>query len=401
MHEIELSIMAHGTEPAGSVRPVLEQFEAQCRCHVRVRVLAWETAWTELVKIALYSTGPDVSEVGTNWISNLTAMEALRPFHPTELEAVGGAPAFLGLAWQSGRVIGSTQTWAVPWLADTRVILYRRDLLAKAGIDETTAFQTHSQFEWTLERLQASGVTSSPLVIPTQTTANTLHNLASWVWGAGGDFISVAGKRTLFNQPEAHAGIRAYLGLHRYLAPQARGLDARHSDSFYLQGQAAVTVSGPWLILLNLESSPAAQVIANTGVVLPPGVPFIGGSNLVIWKHTRQDRRALELVRFLTSQAVQSSYCQRAGLLPVRLNVLDAPAFVDHPLYRVMSEGLRVGRSFPSFSAWGLIEDGLTTELACLWADLRADSSLDLDTAITERLGPLAQRLDLTLGQTL
>ena len=400
MQELEFSIMSHGLDPASDLRPLLDQFEAQYRCRVRVRVLPWETAWADLVKMALYGAGPDVSEVGTNWVGNLVAMSALRPFHPMELSALGGQAAFLDSAWQSGRVIGDQQVWAIPWLADTRLIYYRRDLLEKARVSTPAAFQSHQQLEQTLASLQASGV-ASPWVFPTLPTANTLHNMASWVWGAGGDFVSTQRKRTLFNEAPARAGIRAYLGLHRFLTPAARGLDARQSDGLYQQGQVAMTISGPWLILPNLGQSPLSETIANTGVALPPGVPFVGGSDLIIWKHTRRDKATLDLVRFLTSTAAQSSHYSRVGLLPVRLDVLNASPFTDRLPQRVMSEGIKTGRSFPAFSAWGLIEDSLTTEIAHLWAALRSNPALDLDAAMIERLEPLARRLDLTLSQTL
>ena len=400
MDELELSIMSHGPDPAGDLQPMLDQFSAQFRCRVHVNVLAWENAWADLVKVALYNTGPHVSEVGMNWVGNLVAMNALRPFHPNELNALGGPTAFLASAWLSGHMIGDKQTWAVPWLADTRVIYYRCDWLDKAGIDEQTAFQSPAQFEQTLERLQASGV-ASPLVLPTLPTANTLHTLASWIWGAGGDFVDLAGKRTLFNQAQSREGIRAYLGLHRFLSRAARGLNPQQSDALYLQGQAAVTCSGPWLMLNNQDQPSTYDLLANTGTMLPPGVPFLGGSNLVIWRHTRQGRLAVELVRFLTGQIVQSQYTRQAGLLPARLEVLNSPLFADHPLDRVMTEGSKRGRSFPAFPAWGLIEDSLTTEMARLWSAVLSNPQIDLDAAIAERLDPLARRLDLILSQTL
>jgi len=401
MEEVELSIMLHGADPAGDLQPLLDQFCARHRCRVRVKVLSWDTGWAELVKVALYRHGPDVSEVGTGWVSNLVVMNALRPFGRLELDAIGGPSAFLDSAWRSGWVVGDKQPWAVPWLADTRVIYYRRDLLAQAQIDEQTAFQSQQQLEQTLERLQASGIASA-WVVPTQYARNTLHNVASWVWGAGGDFISADGKRTLFSQAESRAGIRTYFGLHRYLSPAACNLAILQSEGLYQQGRAAVTICGPWLVLRDVKEQPvAAEVVANTGATLPPGIPWVGGSNLVIWKHSLHEKLAIELVRFLTSQSVQYSYSQRVGLLPVRLDVLNSSPFADHPLYRVMSEGAKTGRSFPSFSAWGLVEDCLTAELTNLWAKVLADPQLDLDAAINERLGPLARGLGLTLAQTL
>ena len=48
--------------------------------------------------------------------------------------------------------------WAAPWLADTRIICYRRDLFEQAGVDAATAFQSPAQLENALQRLRDHGV---------------------------------------------------------------------------------------------------------------------------------------------------------------------------------------------------------------------------------------------------
>ena len=157
MAEIELSIMARGNDPIGDIRPLIDQFEAEQHSHVRLTVLSWETAWTELVKVALYGHGPDVSEIGTTWIGNLVAMNTLRPFAPAELNVLGGSAAFLPSSWQSSIVLGEKEVCAVPWLADTRLIYYRRDLLDKAGVEAATAFTSPQHLALTLGRLRDGG----------------------------------------------------------------------------------------------------------------------------------------------------------------------------------------------------------------------------------------------------
>src|SRR3989304_5954201 len=53
----------------------------------------WEVAWQELVKIALYKTGGDVSGIGTTWIGSFVDMNALRPFPHWEIASLGGKAA--------------------------------------------------------------------------------------------------------------------------------------------------------------------------------------------------------------------------------------------------------------------------------------------------------------------
>jgi len=398
MQELELSVLYHGAETADDLQPVLDQFEAQHRVHVRLRILDWETAWAELVKIALYSHGPDVSQLGTTWVSNLMAMNALRPFTTAEITSLGGPAVFLPSTWQTGALAGDKQVWAVPWLADTRVLYYRRDLLAKVGVDEATAFQTPARLAETLERLQAGGV-ESPWVVPTRHTLITVHNLASWVWGAGGDFVSADGRRTAFNAPAARAGIRDYFALHRYLSAAARGLGPSQCDLLFREGKAAITLSGPWTWLIGVirQRSAAPEVLENFGLAFPPGTPFVGGSSLVVWRHTPMASAAVELVRQLTSARVQTSYPPHMGQLPVRLDSLATLAAGENPFYRLLAEGFKTGRSVRAISTWGLVEDKLSLTLTELWGDLLADPSQDLDAALDKHLEPLAKRLDLAL----
>jgi multiple sugar transport system substrate-binding protein len=398
MQELELSVLYHGPETADDLRPVLDQFESQHRVHVRLRILDWETAWAELVKIALYSHGPDVSQLGTTWVSNLTAMNALRPFSQPEVTSLGGPAVFLPSTWQTGAIGGDKQVWAVPWLADTRVLYYRRDWLAKAGVDEMKAFQTPQQMAETLQRLRDLGV-EVPWVAPTRHTLITLHNLASWVWGAGGDFVSPDGRHTLFNAPEARAGIHGYFDLHRFMPPSVHGLGPGDCDLVFREGRAAVTLSGPWTWLTGMIRQRAAtpEVVENFGLAFPPGVPFVGGSSLIVWRHTPMAAAAVELVRSLTSARVQSTYPPHMGQLPVRLDALATLASGENPFYRILLEGFKTSRSFRATSSWGLVEDKLSLTLTELWADLIAHPDQDLDAAIAKHLDPLAKRLDLAL----
>jgi len=47
---------------------------------------------------------------------------------------LGVSAAFLPSSLQSSTALGERDVCAVPWLADTRLIYYRRDLLDKADV---------------------------------------------------------------------------------------------------------------------------------------------------------------------------------------------------------------------------------------------------------------------------
>lgn len=393
MIEIELSAMVEGEpEAGGSLRSLLNQFESRHGIHVRLTPLSYTNAWSEVVKFALYGQGPDVSAVGSTWISNLIGMNALRPFTEPELDSLGGPPVFLPALWRCGMAAKSSEVWAIPWLADTRLIYYRRDWLEKAGLDETTAFESPANLEQTLERLQAH--VTMPWIVPTVHGVDTLHYLASWIWSTQGDFVSPSSQKVLFMESQAFLGMQAYFGLHRYLTPAARGLEDGEASNTFLAGHAAVTLSGPWTWMDILSQQLTAQI----GLAPLFKTPFVGAEHLVVWKHAHHLNAAIELVRFLTSRHAQGNYLLHSGLLPTRPDLLDSPLFTDDPGYEVMGRALRTGRVYPSIPRWGLIEDRLSGALTQVWADILAEPHPEVEVILRRHLEPLANRLNTNLG---
>ena len=387
--ELELSIQAPNTE---IIQPLLDEFEAKLHVHVNLRLLSWDTAWSDLVKVALYGDGPDISEVGSTWLGDLIAMNALHAFTSDEINQIGKSSNFLPAAWRGCRLGDQPEVWAIPWLVGARLVFYRRSLLRQAGLDEANAFQTAGQFDRTLHQLQASSC-PVPWSVPTGRTHTTLLNVASWVWAAGGDFISADGKHTLFSTPEARAGLCNYFALGRYIAPAVQHLTALQPDTQFLtQDGTAVTISGPWLFDLA-----SAALHADLGVALPPGAPFLGGSHLVVWKHSHKQESAIKLLRFFTQTQAQSTYSRRIGLLPATLDAL-AGVPADR-LWQAAVQGVKTGRTVPVTRSWGLMEDRLSTEFAVLWQEFSDDPKLDLNAALARRLEPLAKRLDTILAQ--
>lgn len=393
--DIELSFMARSADAVNDLKPLLERFEAEKRINVHLTVLKWETGWSELVKYALYGQGPDVSEIGSTWVASLAAMSALRPFDRPSLATVGQPSLFLPASWNSVSLADEDEIWAIPWLSNVRFIYYRTDLLEQAGVDPQTAFTTPENLENTLRRLQTlNGI--SPIVLPTHNSINTLHTVAIWVWGADGNFVNAEGTKTLFNKAEARRGIQSYYNLYKYMSPEARGLDTIQADELFYQGRAAVIVSDPGLLHPLRHNAP--DIAAKVATALPPGVPFVGGSNLVVWKSSRHQREALELIKFLVSTKMQMAFSQQVRSLPVRLETLNNPPFSDDPLYQPMVEGLKIGRSYRVRRLWGLVEEKMVTCLNQIWADVFADPNPDLNTLLDQHLEPLAKRLDLALA---
>ncbi len=397
MTELQLSVMYTEEKAIQTLRLALDEFEQRHRIKVDLRVLNWDTAWSEMVRVALYRTGPDISEVGTTWVGSFVSTNALRPFSPDEVESLGGASIFLPCSWPETNP-ASGGLWGFPWLADTRLIFYRRDLLHQAGIDEAVAFSSFDQLVKTLDRLQAAGFSETPFLIPLAHIYVTFHIMASWVWANNGQFVSPGGKHLLFHMPEAQRGMAAYFNLGRYFLREINdlGVDVIHDDLF-LKGQAAVIISGSWVLDLIFNQA-VPKVVENFAMAVLPEAPFVGGTNLVIWRHTRHAEAAMKLVSYLTSKKVQIHSLGEKGRLPTRLDALNAPPFTIDPHYQVIARSLKTGRTFPSTRLWGLIEDKLAVAIREIWDQLLKNPDADTEQIIASVMDPLAKELNHALS---
>jgi multiple sugar transport system substrate-binding protein len=393
MEEIIFSIFNHNDAALKNMEVLLQKFEQRFGIRVHIDKVPSSTArWSKLVETALYHNGPDISEVGNTWVGDLVRMEAVRAFKPDEVNEIVGERRFFDAVWKSNLIMdhGAPIVYSIPLLADVRVLFYRRDFLAKAGIDETNAFKDFEHLEKTLAGLKTRGI-PMPLVLPTRRTSMTLHFVASWVWNNGGDFLSPDGTKLAFDQPQAMDGFKAYFRLAHHLSPEARNLEENDADAAFDTGKAAVFPSGYW----NISNELAADVRQNLGVAPMPGVPFVGGSNLVIWNHSRHAPAAIKLIKFLQTNEAAILLYPWFGL-PISEDSWSISPF-NLGLYPILKDAIMKGRGFPPVRLWGLVEKRLTDTLTEIWAEVLKEPESHSDEIVETQLKGLSQRLQLTL----
>jgi multiple sugar transport system substrate-binding protein len=343
---------------------MLDEFESKSGIKVKHTVFGWTHAWDELRSIGLSRRGPDVSQVGTTWLGSLAGMDALRYFSRSEIEKIGDEHLFADPAWQGCTLPNVHETYAIPFVLDTRLIIYRRDLLAKAGVDESTAFMTHDALIDTLKKLQAAGA-AIPWAMPT--SEETLRYVSAWVWGAGGHFRASDLHQLRLTDPRTIQGLTQFYELHRFLAAPAQRLSTTNVNQLFSKGEAAAVLSTHNLVTDLMTHPSGAFASDDLGAATVPGIPFVGGSGLVIWKHTSHIEAARELTRHLVSRKVQTNIFAAHGELPVRLEVLQAEPFTTESIYRVIAKSLLTGRVFQTSPMWARVETKLFPIFENLW----------------------------------
>jgi ABC-type glycerol-3-phosphate transport system substrate-binding protein len=401
MTAIEFTTISDTDADYGLQLELLTTFHKQTGIDVELTRMDWSNAWQQLINISTHGQGADISHVGSTWVSSLVSMNSLRPIPSHVVTRIGTEDSFIHSTWESVMMEGDRNIWALPLSAYTYAVAYRRDLLAQAGLDGATAFATPFAFEKTVCKLQELSLAEHAWLMPYVPFPfnDFVHTAASWIWSSGGHLLDNRGKQVLFNSPATVAGLKAYFKLLRRV-PKMEQLGVDECMDMLMQGKAAAVLTDTRYILSRLhEDTPEVQ---NIGTASLMSIPWSGGGNLVIWRHTYgfPDRleAAFKLAEFLTRKSTMLEVGDRAHILPARVDALDELIPTEHPLRPVMIQLVSSARTYRSIPLWRRIENQFGQELSVVAKTLFENKNADLDSLLNETMGRLTHRLNLTLG---
>ena len=371
---LQLWIMPNSPDPAADMLHVLRNFELENPgIEVQVTILDWSVAWTKITTAAATHSGPDVLQMPTTWAASISAMGALMPLDSL-LAVSGGDSAFAEVSMKFARP-GTSFATSLPWFLDVRPLFFRRDVLAEAGVDPKTLLNW-TDFRKALLKIQKAdltieGMRIAPIGYPGKHDWNVIHNLAPWVWGAGGDFLDSTGSESRLATKESIAGILFYLNLVRDGFNSKKNLtkNTNQVSMDFDEGRLAfwfdVTNKTLYLDSPRFFGGSSKHVTArNYSVMLPPTAPagkdtyyFAGGSNLSVSRFTKHKRSSMALVRYLSSRPdVQLELSRVTGFLPALLSTYEYPYFKEDETRGVFQQMISRLRSYPAVPYWGEIE---------------------------------------------
>lgn len=358
-----------GVLPA-SIRALLEDFQRQSGNMIQVESIPWDTGWPTLLGFALRADGPHLSQIGSTWTPSLLALHALRAFSNAELRRLGSAEAFLPASWQAVQV-PEKAVFALPWMAYIFLIVYRRSHLAKAGISEESAFVSSQAFFQTLQALKGKGF-FFPLSIHTDPDGpHPLHILVSWVWEAGEPLL--LGEKELNFAPVLQACER-YFSMLQMFTPQSHPISLHEAEERFIRGEASVLICGAERPYIWRQARIVSQeMLDDLGGAPIPGVPWVGGTNLVIWKYTQLDpnleQRTFQLLEFLVSPSTQQAIAAN-GFLPTRQEALAYLPDRESAITQAIVRALLQGRSYRPRALWGRIESSFRLTFKRIFKDI-------------------------------
>ena len=358
--ELHLLTIADVPEDLQPLRGLLGAFEREKQLQISLRRVGWERAWQTLLMDAIEGKGPHVSQIGSTWVATMAMLDALRVFSREDIFALGGSSRFLPAAWESVKFADRPEVWAIPWSIYTFVLYYRRDILEGMGLDPAAAFATPSAMRESFAALSRGGI--APWVFPSlHPYADLVHIASSWARANGGDFMSTNGREPLFARPEASTGLMDFFELFPFIPPALRGLNVEACTNAFARGDVAVMVGGLEVGTELMESPYASQEMReNAAVTTLPGVPWIGGDHLVVWKNVLTDSGrescALDLVTYLSKRETQVELYKLENVLPARADAYDELTFPLDTAVPTLQTILKTGRPHPALRLWRRIE---------------------------------------------
>ncbi|HUW53411.1 MAG TPA: sugar ABC transporter substrate-binding protein [Rhodanobacter sp.] len=382
-----LTFWAMGNE-GEAVAQLIPGFEhAHPGIHVTLQQLPWNEAHQKLLTAYAGDTTPDIAQLGNTWIAELAALHALQPLQPyvAHSRVVQPDDYFTGI-WATNRIDGVL--YGVPWYVDTRLLFYRTDLLKAAGFDAPP----RSWAEWS-RQMAALKARDTPGHYPMLLPTNEFEQLLSLALQQDAPLLRDGGRYGNFESPGFKRALAFYVGIFRqHEAPLLSDTEVANPWLEVGRGVYAFYLSGPWNIGEFRRRLPAAQQGDWSTAPLPgpdgPGAGIASGSSLVIFRRSRHQAQAWQLIEYLSQPAVQRKFYELVGDMPPRRSSWRNGTLRSDPDVQAFREQLERVKPTPAVPEWERIVTGmqlvaaraahgeLTVDQAAAEIDRRADAIL-------------------------
>ncbi len=372
---------------------LLPRFE---RAHPGVKVNTQYISWAHLdEKLTISFAGgvaPDVFQVGAEYVGGLAYRGMAQPLDD-RVAKWGQAGDYFQASWSACLYQG--KVYGLPYLSAPRALLYRKDLLKKAGLDRPPD---------TWEELAAAAQRMTVKRGPVFELAG-MNLPVSWqffvelLWENGGRIFSDDGKRSMLDRPEAVEALQFYVDLYRkYQVCPTSGMPVAGGQIPVFASQRAAMEINNQHGIYNVRKY-APELLPNVGIAPTPRrkqrVISVYTDWLAMSPQSRHKDLAWELMTYLMEPKNLAAYNSTLFFIPPRRSAVEAADFMKHnpQLREFVSLMDRYGRSLPAIPEWFELRAGLQSAISAAIYGAKTpeqalrDYSKELDGLLRERTG--------------
>ncbi|GAB1822564.1 extracellular solute-binding protein [Herbidospora sp. RD11066] len=350
-----LLVWAMGTD-GDNLPKLTAKFEAENPGYkVDVTSVPWQDAAAKFRTAQAGGVTPDIAQVGTTLMGGIT--DAFQ-----EVPAGTDTSVYFQGPLKSAQV--GTQTVGVPWVVDTRVLYYRTDLAKKAGFDGPP--KTWDELKAMAKGMQEKAGAKWGIRMST-TPDQELQNSLAFPWSNGGQIVSADGAKWTLNDPAVVDGVKFYQSLFtEKIADPAPDSGAGAAESAFVSGDLGILVAGPGESTALDEAGGDGfkdKYALATFPVQKSGTSFAGGSDLVVFKASKNSAAAWKFVEWLSKPEVQVEWYKISGALPAVQSAWSDPALSGDARLGVFGEQLKDTNSPPPNATWLQVADVLGQQM--------------------------------------
>ncbi|MCW4453965.1 sugar ABC transporter substrate-binding protein [Flavobacterium sp. MXW15] len=348
---VTLRFWAMGRE-AEVVAELIREFEQQNPgIRVQVQNIPWTAAHEKLLTAFAADGLPDLCQLGNTWIPEFATLQTLTPLQAyVDASAEVRADDYFPGIWDTNLIDG--ELVGVPWYVDTRLLFYRKDLLARAGFDQPP--RTWAEWQAMMAAIKRQqGPDRYAVLMP----INEFEQQLSFALQQDDPLLRDGDTRGNFRSPGFRRALAFYAGMFEQgWAPKMSETQISNVWDEFFRGFNAFYLSGPWNIReFNRRQPP--ELAGQWGTApLPgpdgPGAGIAGGTSLVIFRSSPHKDAAWKLVEFLSRPDIQQRFHALIGDLPPRRSTWEHPSLAGDPLAAAFRDQLERVRPTPKVLEW-------------------------------------------------
>ncbi|MFF7736863.1 MULTISPECIES: extracellular solute-binding protein [unclassified Streptomyces] len=265
----------------------------------------------------------DVLNIDVNWTSEFAAAGWIRPLPRDRFPLKTFLQPVVDTATYEG------QLYAVPYVTNAGLLLYRKDILAEEGVAPPRTWAELERYAKTIAPKHGLDGYAGQFLPYEGLTVNA----AEAVYSAGGSILGDEGEKVTVDSAAAREGIGFLArGVREgWIPKEALTYKEEESKQAFQDGRLLFLRNWPYAYVG--ASAPGSKIAGKVGAVpLPgpdgPGTSVLGGSNLAVSAHARHPDSAARLIAYLTSERVQRQVLTRGALPPVRADLYQDPALI-------------------------------------------------------------------------
>lgn len=354
-------MMMSGSGAREFAKEAVKLFKEETGIDVNVEFTSWNEGWTKLMAMVASGEGPDVTQVGTTWVGALQATGAFENL-TGDVAYFGGSDDFLGGPWSTTGY--DNKVYALPWFADIRALVYRKDLMEKYDLPNPP--QTWGDLLYASMVLKEKGEIEYPVGLRGRGNG---HYVGSFLWQNNTDIISEDGEEVILDSEKAFESVKFWadmLGEYELMSPSLAEMGHDEICVSFFNGDVAFMYPGPWFVL-KVESEISESWLENdkVGVALQPGknrdlrTGFVGGSDLMISASSDKKEAAKKWIKFLLEPEIQALIAEKMFVSPTVKAAYEETFFAEEPYAEMWTSFKEIGNAgshYPIHPAWGAME---------------------------------------------